>query len=201
MSNAQPLPGLGPDPQTDREPQTHDAAGGGSSVADEPFRIEVVRSARRTRTVGAHLDAGVLKVVVPTWMSSAETEMWTEKMAAGFRRRLSADRIDLAARALTLARRHHLPRPRAIRWADDMVSRWGSCTTSTGNIRISTRLVPFPDWVIDYVIVHELAHLEVAGHGADFWKLADRYPKAERAIGYLIAKAGDGGTDVETPDV
>jgi predicted metal-dependent hydrolase len=55
--------------------------------------------------------------------------------------------------------------------------------------------------VIDYVIVHELAHLEVAGHGADFWKLADRYPKAERAIGYLIAKAGDGGTDVETPDV
>ncbi|MDO9174467.1 MAG: M48 family metallopeptidase [Actinomycetota bacterium] len=48
-----------------------------------------------------------------------------------------------------------------------------------------------PRLVVDYVIVHELAHLEVHGHGADFWQLANRYPKAERAIGYLIAKAGD----------
>lgn len=45
--------------------------------------------------------------------------------------------------------------------------------------------------MIDYVIVHELCHLEIRGHGADFWKLAHRYPKAERAIGYLIAKSGD----------
>ncbi|HAN34913.1 MAG: M48 family metallopeptidase [Actinobacteria bacterium] len=130
-------------------------------------------------------------------MSSAETEMWTEKMAASFRRKMSAERIDLAARATTLARRYQLARARDIRWADDMVSRWGSCTTTTGHIRISTRLAAFPDWVIDYVIVHELAHLEVAGHGPDFWQLANRYPKAERAIGYLIAKAGedDTGTD------
>ncbi|MBP9051339.1 MAG: M48 family metallopeptidase [Ilumatobacteraceae bacterium] len=189
MTDALHLPGLGPEP----EPEPLDGTGRSSTT----FAVEVVRSARRKRTVGAQLHAGVLKVTVPTWMSSAETEMWTEKMAASFRRKMSAERIDLAARATTLARRYQLARARDIRWADDMVSRWGSCTTTTGHIRISTRLAAFPDWVIDYVIVHELAHLEVAGHGPDFWQLANRYPKAERAIGYLIAKAGedDTGTD------
>ena len=183
MSNAQQLPGFGSEPVV----QTTVA-----HRADAPFAIEVVRSARRKRTVGAQLAGGVLKVTVPTWMSRAEVEMWTEKMAASFRRKHSADRIDLVTRATTLARRYELPRPREIRWADDMTARWGSCTITTGHIRISTRLAAFPDWVIDYVIVHELAHLEVAGHGDDFWRLANRYPRAERAIGYLIAKAGEG---------
>jgi predicted metal-dependent hydrolase len=182
MSNAQQLPGFGP------EPAERPAI---APSADAPFTVEVVRSARRKRTVGAQLTGDVLKVTVPTWMSRAEVEMWTEKMSASFRRKQSADRIDLTTRATTLARRHELPRPREIRWADDMTARWGSCTITTGHIRISTRLAAFPDWVIDYVIIHELAHLEVAGHGDDFWRLVHRYPKTERAIGYLIAKAGD----------
>ena len=160
-----------------------------------PFRVEVVRSARRKRTVGAQLVGDLLKVTVPSWMSRTETEVWVAKMSASFERKRSAERIDLAERAVTLARRYELPRPRDIRWADDMTTRWGSCTVTTGHIRISTRLAAFPAWVIDYVIVHELAHLEIGGHGPDFWRLAHRYPKAERAIGYLIAKAGEGDDD------
>lgn len=156
-----------------------------------PFTVEVVRSARRKRTVGAELRGDVLRVTVPSWMSRADEAAWVDKMSASFRRKRSAERIDLTERANTLARRHQLPRPRDIRWADDMTTRWGSCTYGTASIRISTRLAPFPDWVIDYVIVHELCHLEVRGHGTDFWKLAHRYPKAERAIGFLIAKSGD----------
>jgi len=158
---------------------------------DQPFTVEVRRSAKRKRTVGAELRGGVLRIAVPSWMSAAEEEHWVAKMTASFLRKHSSDRIDLTERANTLARRHELPRPREIRWADDMTTRWGSCTISTGAIRISNRLVAFPDWVIDYVIVHELCHLEVRGHGPDFWKLVHRYPKAERAIGYLIAKSGD----------
>lgn len=189
MSNAPTLPGFGPEP----EPTAPIGTGplGPEPLGTGPFTVTVVRSARRKRTVGAQLHDGVLRVTVPSWMSGVETEMWADKMAASFRRKLSAERIDLAARATTLARRYQLPRPRDIRWADDMTSRWGSCTTTTGHIRISTRLAAFPDWVIDYVIVHELAHLEASGHGADFWRLANRYPKAERAIGYLIAKSGE----------
>jgi predicted metal-dependent hydrolase len=155
------------------------------------FSVEVVRSAKRKRTVGAELRGGVLKITVPTWMSRAEELRWVEKMSASFRRKLSSDRLDLAQRAATLARRHELPRPSDIRWADDMTTLWGSCTHSTRSVRISNRLAAFPDWVIDYVIVHELCHLEVEGHGPDFWKMVHRYPKAERAIGYLIAKSGD----------
>lgn len=157
----------------------------------DPFTVEVLRSARRKRTVGAQLRGGVLTITVPSWMTRAEEAGWVEKMVASFRRRASADRIDLPQRAATLARRYELPRPREIRWADDMTTRWGSCTWSTGTIRISNRMAKFPDWVIDSVIVHELCHLEVRGHGADFWRLAHRYPKMERAIGYLIAKSGD----------
>jgi len=198
VTNAQPLPGFGPEldsPAPIKPVRTPKPAPGISSepvTSAQPFIVNIVRSARRKRTVGAQLHAGVLTVTVPGWMSSAETEMWVAKMSASFKRKMSAERIDLTVRAITLARRYELPRPRDIRWADDMVSRWGSCTTTTGHIRISTRLAAFPDWVIDYVIVHELAHLEVSGHGADFWQLAHRYPKAERAIGYLIAKAVDG---------
>ena len=129
--------------------------------------------------------------MVPSWMSRAEEDHWVDVMSGRFRRKMSTDRIDLADRAVTLARRHDLPRPREIRWSDQMNSRWGSCTPGTGTIRISTRIGRFPDWVIDYVIVHELAHLEVADHSPAFWRLANRFPRAERAIGYLIAKTGD----------
>ncbi len=161
------------------------------STETDPFTVVIKRSARRRRTVGAQLVAGVLEIVVPAWMSRAEEEHWVDVMSGRFRRKMSTDRIDLSERATTLARRHDLPRPREIRWSDDMLSRWGSCTPGTGTIRISSRIAAFPAWVVDYVIVHELAHLEVADHSDAFWTLARRYAKAERAIGYLIAKSGE----------
>jgi len=117
--------------------------------------------------------------------------VWRDRMADRYRRRIEADRIDLRERSTTLARRYDLPRPREIRWADDMTSQWGSCTPSTSTIRLSSRLAAFPNWVLDYVIVHELAHLVVLGHNDEFWKIVHQYPKAERAIGYLIARSND----------
>lgn len=175
----EPLPHLFAEPEVQAQAQA------------EPFTVEVIRSARRKRTVGAEMRGDVLRVTVPSWMSAADEATWVAKMSASFRRKHSADRIDLQRRAATLAHRHRLPVPDEIRWADDMTTRWGSCTTATRTIRISTRLTAFPDWVLDYVIVHELCHLRVRGHGDDFWALVHRYPKAERAIGYLIAKSGD----------
>ena len=161
------------------------------SVTEQPFTVQIERSTRRRRTVGAHLVNDVLTVVVPSWMSRADQDRWIEVMSGRFRRKLSTDRIDLEARTAALGRRHDLPKPTEIRWSDDMNSRWGSCTPATGTIRVSTRIAKFPDWVIDYVLVHELAHLVIGDHSEQFWQLVHRYPKAERAIGYLIAKSGD----------
>ncbi len=154
-----------------------------------------MRSKRRRRTVGAQLAGGVLTVTVPAWMAKAEADEWAQTMSKRFSRQLSTERIDLDKRAASLARSHDLPHPKSIRWADDMRTRWGSCTPGTGAVRISSRVAAFPDWVVDYVIVHELAHIAVADHSPRFWALVARFPRTERARGYLIAKSGDAETD------
>ena len=181
VSDAAHLPGLGPDDEVAT-----------ALPPVEPFVVEVTRSAKRRKTVGAQLVGGVLRIALPSWMSKAEEAHWVREWSGRFLRKMSADRLRLDERANALARRYDLPSPDSIRWADEMRSRWGSCTPSLRTIRIATRLAQFPDWVVDYVIVHELAHLAVLGHNDDFWRLVYRYPKAERAIGYLIAKSGDG---------
>ncbi len=157
------------------------------------MKVEVVRSSRRRKTVQARVVDGVLRVAIPAHLSAEDEERWVREMRERFERRRSAGRIDLAARAARLARRHDLPAPDAIAWSERQQQRWGSCTPATARIRIAARVAAYPSWVVDYVIVHELAHLVVAGHGAEFWALVNRYPLAERARGYLLAKgeAGD----------
>ena len=96
---------------------------------------------RTYTTVGLSVSGwSVLKVSVPSWMSRAEEQQWVDKMARSYLRTASAERVDLTQRAGTLAARHHLPHPTAIVWADNMTTRWGSCTPTTGELRISTRL-------------------------------------------------------------
>lgn len=162
------------------------------------MQVEVVRSARRRKTVQARQVGGTVRVCIPATMTKAEEERWVAAMVRRFERRGAADQIDLEARAAALAGRLGLPRPRAIRWVDNQHSRWGSCTPADGTVRLSSRLAPFPGWVVDYVIVHELAHLVEGGHGPRFWALVGRYPRTERARGFLMAKgleADDGPGD------
>lgn len=75
----------------------------------------------------------------------------------------------------------------SIKYSTRQERRRGSCTTQNRTIRISQRLAKMPQWVEDYVIVHELAHLMEPNHGKHFKSLVRRYPLAERAIGYLMA--------------
>jgi predicted metal-dependent hydrolase len=157
------------------------------------MKVEVVRSARRRKTVQARLVGGVLRVHIPARMSAEEERRWVSEMVGRMERRTTAARIDLDDRARSLARQYGLERPASIRWVDNQVSRWGSCTPQDRTIRISSRLGGEPLWVLDYVIVHELAHLSVAGHGPRFWRLVERYPLAERARGFLIARGLDSG--------
>jgi len=150
--------------------------------------VVVVRSKKRRKTVEARQVDGVLRVSIPAAMTRTEEEKWVAVMVRRMERRSAAATTDLAERAGRLAARFDLPRPHSIRWSDNQQWRWGSCTPADGTIRISSRLAKEPGWVLDYVIVHELAHLAVPGHNRDFWALVSRYPKAERARGFLIAR-------------
>ena len=159
-----------------------------SEPAPPELRVEVVRSARRRKTVQARQVGDVLRVSIPATMTRADEDRWVAEMVRRVSRRADVARIDLAARARTLARRYHLPEPERITWSDRQQWRWGSCTPADGSIRISSRLGREPGWVLDYVIVHELAHLRIPEHSQAFWSLVARYPRAERARGFLIAR-------------
>ncbi len=152
------------------------------------MEIEVVRSNRRRKTAQARLEGDVLRVLIPAHLSTAEEERTVAKLTEQVLRKASTSHVDLAGRARRLAAEHGLPQPTRVAWSERQNSRWGSCTPSQGTIRISSRLAGAPAWVLDYVMVHELAHLVEANHSPAFWRLVDRYPRAERARGYLIAK-------------
>lgn len=151
------------------------------------------RSARRRRTVSAYRDGARIVVLIPARFTRAEEAQWVATMVARLdtsaqrgRRRTAGDAA-LARRAseLSTAYLDGRARPASVRWVTTMRTRWASCTPVDRTIRVSDRLREMPAWVLDYVLVHELAHLIVPGHGPEFWVLVERYPRTERARGYL----------------
>ncbi len=167
-----------------------------------PPPIRIVATRRRRRTVAARLRAGVLELLVPDWMSQAERQRWAEVMSRRLQRRAerswpSDER--LAGRARALNEKHFGGR---LRWTSiafaEMSHLWGSCTFTSGAIRIARRAASLPDWVLDYLLVHEMSHLEHSDHGLAFHEMENRYALTERARGYLMAvdhAAGSGAVD------
>lgn len=167
--------------------------------------VEVRRSTRRRKTVSAYREDGRIVVLVPARLTAEQERHWVDvmvrRLTGGGRRRSGAgcDDAALHARATRLSARYLDGRavPASVAWSAVQGRRWGSCTVDTGAIRISARLRPMPDWVVDYVLIHELAHLLVPDHSEAFWEWVARYPKAERARGFLdglsyVAPAGSG---------
>jgi predicted metal-dependent hydrolase len=157
------------------------------------LRVEVIRSKKRRKTISAQqIGDDLVRVSIPATCTKAEEDHWVEEMRRRFEKRALADRVDLYERAVELAEQHGFPVPQSVRWVDNQHARWGSCTPVDATIRISSRMVGFPRWVIDSVLVHELAHLLEHNHNARFDALCARYPLTERATGYLLAKGFEG---------
>ncbi|MCG8925228.1 M48 family metallopeptidase [Lentzea sp. CC55] len=157
-------------------------------------RVEVRRSSRRRRMVSAYREGDTVVVLLPARMTKGEEKHWVAEMLSRLqrsetRRKSPARTSDeaLMARCTELSERYldSLAEPVSVRWVPPMRTRWASCTPTEGTIRVSERLRDVPPWVLDYVLVHELAHLLVPGHGKDFWEWVHRYPKTERAMGFL----------------
>ncbi len=153
------------------------------------MEVEVIRSTRRRKTSAARIVDGVIEVRVPADLTPAEEASTVADLVDRVRRAQElAQRVDdLDLRAQRLASAYNLPEPRRIRWVTNQEKRWGSCTPATGEIRISSRLRRAPGYVLDYVVVHELAHLAQPGHGPAFVALETRYPYWQRAAGFLEA--------------
>jgi len=166
-------------------------------VGDEPaimisMEVEVIRSARRRKTISARLENGRLIVRAPASISEKELNKAIETLKARTMRRQETRPLSdakLHQRAQMLNHRYFGGKLHwnTIRWVTNQQKRFGSCTPSQKTIRISHRIGKMPQWVQDYVIVHELAHLLEGNHGPRFWELVDNYPMTERARGYLMA--------------
>lgn len=151
--------------------------------------VEIRLSTRSRRHCHAHLEEGKVVVTVPATMPPSDREDMARRLARrllGPRgRRISSD-AELESRAFELADRYlEGVRPTSIRWVTNQARRWGSCTPATGAIRLSARLQSFPDYVVDSVIIHELAHLLEPTHSPAFRALAGRYPRLMEADAFL----------------
>ena len=174
-------------------------------------RVLVRRSARRRRTVSITRREGDLVIAIPAAFSARQEREWAKKMVdqlvAKESRRRPARRSDaqLMAMAREVSEAHLGGRanPTSVTWSTRQNARWGSCTPADGTIRLSHQLQGMPDYVVRSVMMHELVHLLVPGHGPEFKALMAAYPQAEKAQGFLdgVSWAKDmpplGGDDVE----
>ena len=133
-------------------------------------------------------------LLLPATLGARAEQEWVDTMVqriADKRARPAGSDADLAARAAQVATNYlddvvgHQLRPASVRWVTNMDHRWGSCSTDSGAIRVSHRLRQMPEWVLDYVLAHELVHLVEPKHGRRFKELLGNYPLTERAEGYL----------------
>lgn len=152
--------------------------------------VELVRSRARRRQASARVVEGRVVVRLPAGLAAAEESALVHDLVSRVLRRDAVERFGgdeaLTERAHVLADRHlDGVRPTSVSFSHRMDQRWGSCTPSQGTIRIASQVAAFPAWVLDGVLVHELAHLVVAGHGPRFRQLVARHPDQARADAYL----------------
>jgi predicted metal-dependent hydrolase len=161
-------------------------------ITPRAVRTEFVRHPRARRYVLRVSHDGTVRVTIPRWGSRREAEAfavserrWIEKQL----RKAEVDRArpkpaplppdevrawraraaqELPRRLRELAAAHGLAVSRVS--VRDQRWRWGSCSRN-GHICLNWRLVRMPDWVRDYVMIHELMHLRRMDHSPKFWKL------------------------------
>jgi predicted metal-dependent hydrolase len=152
--------------------------------------VEIRRSSRRRRTVRAYREGDKIIVLMPANLSREEEQTHVRSLVERLDRREKRVRPsdeELLARARELSERWLDGRatPSSVRWVTNQNTRWGSCTSGDASIRLSHRLKGMPEWVVDYVLLHELAHLIEPNHSARFWALVEPYPHTVRAKGFL----------------
>lgn len=133
---------------------------------------------------------GTVRVTIPRGGSRADATAFLERHLAWIaheRERVRSQRADVPpereaelralAAATLIPRLHELAAQNGLTVGRVAIrnqrSRWGSCSRS-GAISLNFRLVQMPAWVADYVLIHELMHLQQQNHGPRFWRLVEQ---------------------------
>jgi hypothetical protein len=194
---------FGSEPRAQSEPPEPPEAGEvdlppGADVSDPGAapEVEVRVSARRKKTSEAKWVGGRIVVSLPAHLdieSRQKTIDWlVDRLLTRHRLQSSTSDDALLARAIELSDRYLVgTRPASVRWVTNQTARWGSCSYYSGHIRVSHRLRAVPDWVLDSVLVHEVAHLTHPDHSRAFHRLAGAYPRHKDA-GIFLAGYGLG---------
>ena len=161
------------------------------------MQIKIIRSGKRKRTVSTREIEGIIHLYLPMGLSSeAESKyiQWAKKRFESRKRKKELREKNADEELEKLARRFNkqyfgdkLSWERICYSTEQNARMFGNCDSGTKAIRMSDRLLKMPQFVHDYVLIHELAHLIAPGHGPDFWEFVNRYSRTERARGYLMA--------------
>lgn len=158
--------------------------------------VVVRRSRRRTRGLSAFWEGGQAVIAVPARLTLEDEDYWIPRMVgrlegsvatASAQRGAGQGDEALMVRAMELSAKYLGRRavPTSVRWVRNQTTRWGSATPARGTIRLSHQLQGMPDWVVDYVLLHELTHLIHANHGAAFWNELSGYRRLAEAKAFL----------------
>lgn len=169
-------------------------------TSDEPA-LRFVRHRWARRYILRVLDDGSLRVTLPRWGSKREAQQFVEASRAWIadqqaRRQRKPPVVSDNEPALRRRAKEELPRQLLDLAAVHGIgvhrvsvrnqrSRWGSCSRR-GSITLNWRLVLVPDFVREYVMLHELMHRRELNHSPRFWRLvAALCPRLVEARGWL----------------
>ena len=166
------------------------------------MEVKIIRSRRRFRTISGRLVKDILVVRAPAALSPERLEKIVAKFKLKFERKRLKEELNRKHDLVRIAARineqyfNNKLSVKSIEYVTGQNSKFGCCHHQTANIRISHKVGLMPEWVRDYVVMHEMVHLIEPNHGKLFWDIVSRYKLAERARGYLMAAGVDFGEEV-----
>jgi predicted metal-dependent hydrolase len=173
---------------------------------DDPITVEILRDGRLRTRIHWEWNGNHVRIRAPRRVPQRQLDEHVAEIVKEVKRKRQMVRAradaELEARARQINRKYFDGKVswHSIRWASNMQKRLGSCTVggpTDGDIRISDRVKGWPNWVVDYVVAHELTHRRYPNHSKEFWAYVNRYPKAERARGFIMGLAFQLGEDAD----
>lgn len=152
------------------------------------MKIKVIRSFRRRKTVAAKITKYGMELRVPAFLPKTRVDYFVRLFSEKLRKKkVARTNKFLYQRASYLYKKFFKKNVEnfSIYWSSKQRRIFGVCNHKERTIRISARLKKVPQWVLDYVILHELSHLSYPNHGKKFWQMVKQYPKTDRARGFL----------------